>query len=251
MILSKEQRIGATILFGIALVAWITVAVWPSRQPHLSEPPQTPKHRSWEERKDSMRRVDSIRFAEWSAEREQRYDSFRVADSLRRLERKTELKQLRDSARIADSLWRDSMGIFFAKQVKKDTIIDLNHCDTTDLLYIRGVGKYTAIQIIRYREQLGGYYSPFQLTEEPFTKCHLDTLLYRFTADTTAIITIPVNSASIEILQRHPYIRYNQAKAIYNLRRKKLKLLSIDDLQDVPELTPKDLQQITPYLNFE
>ena len=246
--LAKEQWKGAAILFGIALIGWFIAVIVSSDAP---EQPDKPKKKSWEERKDSIRLADSLRYVQWAAEREQRYDSFRVADSLRRLERKTELKQLRDSARIADSLWRDSMGIFFAKQVKKDTIIDLNPCDTTDLLYIRGVGKYTAIQIIRYREQLGGYYSPFQLTEKPFTKCHLDTILYRFTADTTAIITIPVNSASIEILQRHPYIRYNQAKAIYNLRRKKLKLLSIDDLQDVPELTPKDLQQITPYLNFE
>lgn len=251
MILSKQQRIGAAILFGIALAAWTVVAVWPSRQPNLSEPPQAAKHRSWEERKDSMRRVDSIRFAEWSAEREQRYDSFKIADSLRRLERKAELKQLRDSAHIADSLWQDSMGIFFFKQEKRDTILDLNHCDTTDLLYLRGIGRYTAIQILRYREQLGGYYSPTQLTDEPFAKCHLDTILYRFLVDTTAITTIPVNTVSVEVLQRHPYIRYHQAKAIYNLRRKKLRLASIDDLRTLPELTEEDIRRIAPYLHFE
>ena len=254
MILSQSQRIGAAVLFGIALVAWVTYAVWPSRQPdlsHLSEPQQPKQYRSWEERKDSMKRADSIRYAEWAAEREQRYDSFRLADSLRRLERRAELVRLRDSAHIADSLWRDSMGIYFVKQVKRDTILDLNHCDTTELQLLRGIGRYTAIQIIRYREQLRGYYSPLQLTDEAFAKCHLDTLLAHFVVDTTAIERIDVNNCSIERMQRHPYLRYNQAKAIYNLRRKKVKLTSIEELKTLPELTEEDIKRITPYLSFE
>ena len=196
MILSQSQRIGAAVLFGIAFVAWVTYAVWPSRQPdlsHLNTPPASKHYRSWEERKDSMRRADSIRYAEWSAEREQRYDSFRIADSLRRQERRAELKQLRDSARVADSLWRDSMGIRYTRHEKRDTILDLNHCDTTSLQLLRGVGRYTALQIVRYREQLGGYYSPLQLTDEPFAKCHLDTLLGCFIVDTAAIERIDVN----------------------------------------------------------
>ena len=111
------------------------------------------------------------------------------------------------------------MGIRFTKRIKKDTIIDLNRCDTTDLLYIRGIGSYTAYMIIRYREQLGGYYSPAQLTDDVFAKCRLDTLLGHFVADSAAIERIDVNSSSIDMLQRHPYIRYQQAKAVYTLRR--------------------------------
>ncbi len=252
MILAKEQRIGAMILIGTALIGWIVVAIWPSRQPVAApEPVPQKKHRTWEERRDSMDRADSIRYARYAAEREQRYDSFRVADSMRRAELKAELKYLRDSARVADSLWRDSMGIHFTRHVKKDTIIDLNHCDTTDLLYLRGIGQYTAIQIIHYREQLGGFYSPAQLTDEHFSKCHLDTLLTHFTADSTAIQQIDVNSCSIDRLQRHPYLRYYQAKAIYTLRRQKTRLHAIEDLRSLPELTEEDLRRIAPYLSFE
>ena len=254
MILSKSQRIGAAVLFGIAFVAWVGYAVWPSRQPdvsNLSDPPYKKKGRTWEERKDSMRRADSIRYAEWSAERELRYDSFRVADSLRRLERREELVRLRDSAHIADSLWRDSMGIRYVKHEKKDTILDLNHCDTTELQFIRGIGRYTAIQIVNYREQLGGYYSPTQLTDEPFAKCHMDSLLTHFTVDTTAIRTMDINSCSIDALQRHPYLRYNQAKAIYTLRRQRIRLHSMDELRTLPELSDEDLTRLSPYLRFE
>lgn len=254
MILSRKQRIGAALLFGVTFVAWIAVAVWPSRQPDLSNLgiPESPKHyRSWEERKDSMKRADSIRYAEWAAEREQRYDSFRLADSLRRVAWRIQRQHQFDSARIADSLWRDSVGWHFAKQIKKDTILDLNHCDTTELLLIRGIGRYTAIQIIRYREQLGGYYSPSQLMDEPFARCSLDTLLTHFTVDPKDVTQIHVNSCSTETLSHHPYLRYNQAKAIYLHRREALRLNSIEDLRTLPEMTEDDIERIAPYLSFE
>lgn len=247
MILAKEQRIGALILFGIAIIAWIVMALYPSTPPA----PETPKKKSWAERKDSIRLADSLRYVQWKEEREQRYDSFRMADSLRHEAWKIERQRRWDSMRIADSLWRDSVGMRFTKRVKKDTVLDLNHCDTTELQLLRGIGRFTALQIVRYREQLGGFYSPLQLTDEPFADYHLDTLLHHFTADSTAIQTLNVNRCSTAALQRHPYLRFQQAKSIYTLRRQRIHLHSIDDLRSLPDLTPSDLSRLTPYLSFE
>ena len=249
MILSREQRIGAAILFGIALIGWFVAALWPTFTPQPEEPKK--HHRTWEERKDSMKRADSIRYAQWAAEREQRYDSFRLADSLRRVEWKRIRQQQYDSFRLADSLWRDSVGWRFAKRVKKDTILDLNHCDTTELQYIRGIGHFTAVQIVRYRDQLGGFCSPEQLKDEYLSSYRLDTLLTHFTADTNDVLVLPVNSCSIDRLKNHPYLRYNQAKAIYVLRRQRIRLQSIDDLRSLPEMTEDDLRRLAPYLSFE
>ncbi len=252
MILAKEQRQAAVLLFSVALVAWFIVAVWPSRQKDIQEPQPSAPKRSWEARKDSMRRADSLRYAQWAAEREQRYDSFRVADSLRRAEWKTERQQKWDSIRVADSLWRDSVGWkYAARHAKKDTVLDLNHCDTADLQYIRGIGRYTAVQIVQYRERLGGFYSPVQLTDEALRKYRLDTLLKHFTTDAKDITPLRINSCDISTLQRHPYVRYEQAKAIYNLRRKQLRLTSLDDLRALPELSDSALHRLAPYLLFE
>lgn len=252
MILAKEQRIAAIVLFSVALTAWFIVALWPSRQQEIPEPQQTPPRRSWEERKDSIRRADSLRYAQWTAEREQRYDSFRVADSLRRAEWKRTRQQQWDSIHVADSLWRDSVGWRYgSRHAKKDTILDLNHCDTTELQYIRGIGRYTAVQIVQYRERLGGFYSPSQLTDEALQKCHLDTLLNHFVANAKDVQLIRINHCDINTLQHHPYLRFQQAKAIYNLRRKQLRITSLDDLQTLPELTGSDLRRIAPYLSFE
>ena len=249
MVLAKEQRRAAALLLGIALIGWIVYAARPSRQP-LTPNPRTTK-RPCSERKDSIRRADSLRFVQWKAEREARYDSFFVADSLRHTAWRIERKARWDSMRIADSLWRDSMGIYFAPRPKRDTILDLNRCDTAELQLIRGIGRYTAVQIVRYRDRLGGFYSPAQLTDPVFAKLHLDTLLHRFTADTTLLRLIPVNTASIETLQRHPYLSHDQAKAIYHLRRKQVRIASMDDLRSLPELPDSTLLRLAPYLSFE
>ena len=247
MILAKEQQIGASILFGIAIIAWIVMAIYPSTPPS----PDQPKKKSWAERKDSIRLADSLRYVQWREEREQRYDSFRMADSMRHEAWKIERQQRWDSMRRADSLWRDSVGWHYVKRVKKDTILDLNHCDTTELLLLRGIGRFTASQIVRYREQLGGFYSPIQLTDEPLLQFHLDTLLHLFTADSSAIIPLDVNRCSTNALQRHPYLRFNQAKAIYSLRRERIRLHSLDDLRSLPELSDSDLLRLAHYLRFE
>lgn len=249
--LSKEQRIAALILVSFALVGWIVYAVWPSRQPVLPDLPDKKPRRSWEERKDSMRLADSLRYAQWAAEREQRYDSFRLADSMRRNEWKR-IRQLQyDSFRIADSLWRDSVGFRFPKRIKKDTILNLNRCDTAELQLIRGIGPYAAKRIASYREQLGGFYTLDQLSDSALAPLHLDTLTRHFFIDPEDIRTISVNNSTILTLQQHPYIRFQQAKAIYNLRRKNVTLRSIDELRPLPELSEEDINRIAPYLRFE
>ena len=249
--LSKEQRIAALILVSFALVGWIVYAVWPSRQPVLPDLPDKKPRRSWEERKDSMRLADSLRYAQWAAEREQRYDSFRLADSMRRDEWKR-IRQLQyDSFRFADSLWRDSVGFRFPKRIKKDTILNLNRCDTAELQLIRGIGPYAAKRIASYREQLGGFYTLDQLSDSALAPLHLDTLTRHFFIDPEDIRTISVNNSTIMTLQQHPYIRFKQAKAIYDLRRKNVTLRSIDELRPLPELSEEDINRIAPYLRFE
>ena len=251
-ILAREQRIGAIVLFIIVLAVWLTVAILhtPAEEGKMPNKPTNKPYRTWEQRKDSMRQADSARYAQWAAEREQRYDSFRTADKERRQQWALERQQRFDSMRIADSLWRDSVGIKYVKHIKKDTILDLNRCDTAELQLIRGIGRFTAQQIVRYREQLGGFYSPEQLTDEALETLHLDTLLSHFTASEADVITIPVNTCGINTLQRHPYLRYNQAKAIYNLRRSRIRIASADELKQLPEMTEQEVERIAPYLSF-
>lgn len=168
-------------------------------------------------------------------------------------------KALRDSARRADSLLRDS--IYHARYalqygeppVKKDTILDLNSADTAELMLIKGIGPFTARQIIRYREQLGGYVSPLQLRElaqEDFRLEGLDTLTQYFFATTDSVHPLPVNYCSLRRLAAHPYLNFTQAEAIYDLRRRRINLKSIDEIRKIDCISTEDIERLKPYLDF-
>lgn len=185
-------------------------------------------------------RIDST---EWVAQR----------DSLNALRRE------RDSLKhLTDSLRRDSLYGHVYRHSKRDTMIELNAADTFDLQYIRGIGHYTAVQIVRYRNELGGYYSPEQIREiKGLQNMALDSVIPHLSAEKDSIKPLLVNTASVKRLQAHPYLSFEQAKALYDLRRSKITLSSMDDLEPLvtsevkTPFTREDLQRLKPYLSFE
>jgi len=163
---------------------------------------------------------------------------------------------------LAIDRWRDSVRMA-ADSVpryvshKRDTILNLRTADTTELKMIKGIGSYRAKQIIRYREQLGGFVSVEQLREvtalQPLLTDSLsaDTLLAHFFIDSVCVVPLKVNSMRVEQLQRHPYLSFEQARAIYELRRRKIQLKHLDQLRTLDCLTEQDIQRLRPYLSFE
>ncbi len=144
----------------------------------------------------------------------------------------------------------DTVITAYTPRIKRDTILDLNTADTTELMLLRGVGRFTAMQIIRYRQALGGYYSTSQLYEiSEIANDRIDSLLPHLYADTSLITPIDVNRASVKQLYRHPYISYKQAEQLYDLRRRKLRLHSPDELSAV--FSPDERQRLLPYLRFD
>lgn len=135
---------------------------------------------------------------------------------------------------------------------KKDTVLELNSADTTELQYIRGIGSYYAKQIVRYRQQLGGYYKVEQLREIMELEDSAYTAMAKhFTVDTTQIQRIKVNMASVERLKRHPYIDFYAARSIYETRRNAFQLNGISELSDKDGLPADVLEKLRPYLSFE
>lgn len=252
--LTRNQRIGAAII----LFCW--AAIWVGL--HFVNAPE-----------GDVRTTDSL--TQKRLNKKAYYDSLRTArklyyDSLR-LVRRDSLHRVylahRDSMRHADSVWWDSVRIADSlwigqRPIKRDTILDLNTADTTQLQLIRGIGPATARRIVRYRHLLGGFVSPQQLQDDQLywdqyghsTKsryCIADSVLRFFTANTDSVLPIPVNHASVERLQRHPYISFTLAKNIYTLRRQRIRLNSIDDLQQVNGMSDSLLIRLTPYLCFD
>ena len=130
-------------------------------------------------------------------------------------------------------------------------VVELNAADTTALKQLRGIGSYYAKQIVRYRQLLGGFIRPEQLLEVyNFRPETYEQILPYITIDSTNIVKIDVNKASVERLKAHPYLNFYAAKSIYELRRNRKQLSSISDLEGLSELPPEMLEKLKPYLEF-
>ena len=149
----------------------------------------------------------------------------------------------------------DSDTIFLKSVSAKNDhfIVELNAADTTQLKQLRGIGSGFAKMIVNYRTKLGGFYCKEQLLEvyhfpeETFRKIE-----HQLVVDTTLITPIFLNTADINQLKRHPYIRYFQAKSLYDNRisRKDKRYDSLKDIVLDKDVTSEFLRRIAPYLSF-
>lgn len=123
--------------------------------------------------------------------------------------------------------------------------IELNSVDTTELKKIPGIGSGIAAMIIRYRQQLGGYYDFSQLDE-----IHLisKNICKWFTLNPSLIKKMDINKSSINRLNAHPYINFYQAKIIVEHRRRHGNIKSLKQLSLYEEFTPKDIERISHYI---
>ncbi len=127
-------------------------------------------------------------------------------------------------------------------------VVPLNASDTSALKKIPGVGSYYARQIVRYRQQLGGYVSIDQLQEIEGMPEDVGQWLR---LDSGAVRRIDVNHATKNQLVRHPYLRVYRARAIYERVHNYGPLRSIEDLRQLPDFTEDDIRRLTPYLEFK
>ena len=117
---------------------------------------------------------------------------------------------------------------------------------------IRGIGSYRARQIVGYRERLGGFVRVEQVKEIlGMESTEVDSILAHLWIDSVAVEQMNVNTIGMQRLSRHPYLRFEQAKAIYELRRRKIRLDSIQQLQAIDCISGETLDKIAPYLNFD
>jgi DNA uptake protein ComE-like DNA-binding protein len=132
------------------------------------------------------------------------------------------------------------------------TVIELNVCDTSQLMKIPGIGTSFARRISSYKKLLGGYYRLQQLQEVYGMYEELyDKISPYLRVDTALIHPMPVNSASLDRLKSHPYFNFYHAKAIIEIRKKKGKINSINELAILEEFSEEDIERIRHYLSFE
>jgi len=128
-------------------------------------------------------------------------------------------------------------------------IIELNKADSLTLLSVKGIGPFYAKQIIKYRKELGGFLNYNQFTEIwGLEKLDVEKLQKQTTIDTLYIRKININTVSIEILRKHPYLNYKEAKMIVNFRVQHGDFSSVKDIQKIKPISRELFRKIAPYI---
>ncbi|MCP4521823.1 MAG: helix-hairpin-helix domain-containing protein [Cytophagales bacterium] len=129
----------------------------------------------------------------------------------------------------------------YTKQVKKEQRIEtfeLNTATAKDLKQVKGIGEKLSERIIKYRDKLGGFYQQEQLYEvyyldsavvqKTLKYCTLDTSLVH----KTILLNKKLEKQDFKILLKHPYLNYEDVKAIFNYSRKKGQITNREMLKE-------------------
>ena len=216
-----EQRalILLSLLLILSLIFRITVQLLPAREPEGME--------------------------EFEQEASLLMASFAQADSLQRV---------RSDSTLQKAKGKFTNALPSARPAKKTPVaypIDINRADSTLLLPLPGIGPVFAGRIIKFRNLLGGFIRVDQLGEV-YGISHetLDLIKDKIVIDTSAIRKIQLDNATFRELLRHPYLEYEDVKALVNYRDFAGSIQSHQELMDNNILPDSVLQRVWPYLGL-
>lgn len=127
-------------------------------------------------------------------------------------------------------------------------VIDINSADTASWSSLPGIGPVLSRRIIKYRERLGGFYHVKQVAEiygladsvfqriQPYLRCE------------ASVQKINVNLVTPDVLEQHPYLRRQLARAIIDYRTQHGTFKELAELRQVIAMTPELFDRISPYL---
>ena len=130
--------------------------------------------------------------------------------------------------------------------------VELNRCDTADIIRIPQFGRKRAQKIIEYRDRLGGFHSLEQL-HEIYILQNVDLAYIEkyFTVNPSIVKKIKVNTMSYKDLKVHPYFDGYLAKAVVSYREKNGKIQNLVEFQKITHAYPELMDKLAPYLSFE
>ena len=129
--------------------------------------------------------------------------------------------------------------------------ININRADSAQLLPLPGIGPVFAGRIIKYRKLLGGYVSVDQLAEVYGMPAEtIELIRSRIIIDSLAIRKIRIDSATFGELLRHPYLEYEEVKALVGYRDFKGEIGSLIELKTNQILPDSTLNKIDGYFDF-
>jgi competence protein ComEA len=140
----------------------------------------------------------------------------------------------------------------FLQSAKKFAETDINEADSITWSRLPGIGERLTSRILRFREKLGGFYQvdqvaeTFGLPDSSFRKIKPWLKL-----SPVVLRTISLNSAGIEELQSHPYIRWQMARHIIEYRKQHGGFHSVDEALQLAVMDSTTFEKLKHYLTVK
>lgn len=130
------------------------------------------------------------------------------------------------------------------------TVLDLNTADTTALAALPGIGNYTARRLLWFRRDLGGFRSLQQVHEVPGIRPENLERALPFLHVVTRLRPRDLNDVDERTLGHHPYVSWNQARAVVAYRNQHGPFASWAEVLQVALVAPEDTMRWAPYFQF-
>lgn len=271
---SSRDIVGGLIVILLCIMAYVALRFALSRLTNDVPAEISSEERVAVERFEADRRKDSARqqahwdsvHGAWAAQRAERetaraqHEAARqqrvkaYADSQRvwaaRREQRAAEKAERQAAASARQAHYDSIKALRPKKLPKGATIDANLANEDQLMQIPGIGSTYARMIVEYRDALGGFVSLQQLDEVKGLPYGIVSWFRISPGDNGVTKRINVNRADFKTLVHHPYLSYEQTKAIVNLRQRIGKIRNWDDLRGNGLFDEHDFSRLKPYFTF-
>jgi len=129
--------------------------------------------------------------------------------------------------------------------------IDVNAADTNAFISLPGIGSKLASRIVTFREKLGGFYSIEQVGETyGLPDSAFQKIKQYLKLDNALVKKININTASVDELKAHPYIKFSIANPIVSYRNEHGTFTKVEDIKKVMAVTDEIYKKIEPYLTL-
>jgi competence protein ComEA len=132
------------------------------------------------------------------------------------------------------------------------SVIDVNNADTTAFIALPGIGSKLAQRIINFRDKLGGFYKTEQVAETfGLPDSTYQKIKGRLSFTNTTVKQFNINTATVDEMKTHPYIRYAIANAIVQYRTQHGNFAAVADVKKIMLVTDEVYEKVAPYLIVE
>ena len=144
--------------------------------------------------------------------------------------------------------------VYEKKEYPKKTIsiVDINNADSSSYISLPGIGPGYAKRILKFRDKLGGFYKIEQVSETfGLPDSTFQKIKNYLQVSGENIKKININTATLDELKEHPYIRYQLANAIIQYRTQHGNFAAVDDIKKIMLVSDEIFVKVAPYLTVK